>query len=644
MAASPPDETTMNNRKALKERGRRSLKKHYAIFVAACLIAAFFGAEFTSSLDFSSAQKREEDVQQFERNLQGDFSPSVKTDVGGATWEDVLRTIAENNTEAGRKMTEQIEADEIQNAAEGNPMFGRTRGVLSGVVNQLSSGSILVTLVAAIASITGSESLGLILLILLGALGAFAFWFLITNVFQVVVRRIFLEGLIYDRVTSQRFIFLLRIKKWLKASRIMFVKYIFYSLWSLTVIGIAIKRYSYYLVPYIVAENPDMTAKQAITLSRNMMDGHKLECFVFELTFVGWQILGIFTLGLSNIFYTNPYKIASFTNYYADLRKEALQKQIPGSELLRDTYLYEKADNALIQAKYGDVIQVMDDPQQTQEKLTGWRGVLADNFGLLLFRREQERAYERHRAEYVRIHEMIDDVQGTAYPVRLYPIPEEERRKLVQSLNYMRHYSAWSLIAIFLSMSFFGWLWEVGMHLVTNGEFVNRGALHGPWLPIYGTGAVLILMILNRLRQNPALLFAATVVLCGFLEYTTSLVMEIATGGTKWWDYSGYYLNLDGRICAEGLLVFGIGGLAITYVLAPIIDDLLAKINERRVITVCSILMVLFAGDAIYSQFHPNAGKGVTDIEANADVSEYCKNTSATFHSQHRDPHSALFS
>ena len=98
----------MNTRNALKERGRRSLKKHYAIFVVACLIAAFFGSEFTSSLDFSSAQKREEDVQQFERNLQGDFSPSVKTDVGGATWEDVLRTIAENNTEAGRKMTEQI--------------------------------------------------------------------------------------------------------------------------------------------------------------------------------------------------------------------------------------------------------------------------------------------------------------------------------------------------------------------------------------------------------------------------------------------------------------------------------------------------------------------------------------------------------
>ena len=608
----------MNIRKRLKEQGRRSLKKHYAIFVAACLIAAFLGSEFTSSLDFSSAQKREEDIRQFENNLQGDFSSDIKTEVSGVSWEDVLRTIAENGTETGREMTRQIEGDEIRDAADGNPMFGRTRGVLSGVVNQLSSGSIIVTMVAAIASITGSENLGILILILLGALGAFAFWFLITNVFPVVIRKVFLEGMIYDRVTPQRFAFLLRIKKWLKASWIMFVKYVFYSLWSLTVIGIAVKRYSYYLVPYIAAENPDMTARQAITLSRKMMDGHKWECFVFELTFLGWQILGILTLGLFNIFYTNPYKIASFTGYYAQLRAEAQKNHIPGAELLHDTFLYEKADAALIASKYQDVIRVMESPVEEQTKLTGWRGFLADNFGLLLLRRQQERLYERRQAEYMRIHDMIDDVQRTAYPVRLYPIPETERRKLVQSLNYMRHYSVWSLITIFLSMSLFGWLWEVGMHLVTNGEFVNRGALHGPWLPIYGTGAVLILTVLNRFRKNPALLFGMTVILCGFLEYMTSLVMELTTGGTKWWDYSGYYLNLNGRICAEGLLVFGIGGLAITYILAPIIDNLLEKANERRIIAVCSVLMLVFAADAIYSHFHPNSGKGVTDIAQDA--------------------------
>ena len=607
---------TMKTRKQMKRLGRESLKKHYVIFVAACLIAAFLASEFTGSLNFFTAQNYEASYEQVQSDLNGDGTFTIKTKVDSIGWGDVIRIIVEDNVQAGKEMSQEIRRNAIDDSENGNPMFGRTRGVLSNIVNQVSSGSIIVTAAAAIGSITGSDNLGILILIIIGALGMFAFWFLIQNTFPVVIRRVFLEGMIYDRVTTQRFVFLLRVKKWLKASWIMFVKYIYYTLWCLTLVGIAVKHYSYFLVPYIAAENPDMTARQAITLSRKMMKGHKWECFVFELSFLGWEALGALTMGIFNILYTNPYKIAAFTRYYAKLREEAIEKGIPGAELLYDNYLYEKAESYVIAAKYPDVVKVMEQPEDTVEKLTGWRGFLARNFGVLLLRREQERAYERHQADYVRVHSMIDDVQKEAYPVRLYPIPEEERRKLVQSLNYMRHYSIWSLITIFLSMSVFGWLWEVGMHLVSYGEFVNRGALHGPWLPIYGTGAVLILTVLNRFRRNPALEFGATIVLCGFLEYMTSLVMEIATGGTKWWDYSGYYLNLNGRICAEGLLVFGIGGLAIVYAIAPMIDDLVSRFNEKKVMAVCTVLMVLFLADVIYSQIHPNTGKGVTDIEA----------------------------
>ncbi|HJB47427.1 MAG TPA: DUF975 family protein [Candidatus Mediterraneibacter surreyensis] len=606
----------MKTRKQMKRLGRESLKKHYVIFVAACLIAAFLASEFTGSLNFFTAQNYEASYEQMQSDLNGDGTFTIKTKVDSIGWGDVIRIIVEDNVQAGKEMSQEIRQNAIDDSENGNPMFGRTRGVLSNIVNQVSSGSIIVTAAAAIGSITGSDNLGILILIIIGALGMFAFWFLIQNTFPVVIRRVFLEGMIYDRVTTQRFVFLLRVKKWLKASWIMFVKYIYYTLWCLTLVGIAVKHYSYFLVPYIAAENPDMTARQAITLSRKMMKGHKWECFVFELSFLGWEALGALTMGIFNILYTNPYKIAAFTRYYAKLREEAIEKGIPGAELLYDNYLYEKAESYVIAAKYPDVIKVMEQPEDTVEKLTGWRGFLARNFGVLLLRREQERAYERHQADYVRVHSMIDDVQKEAYPVRLYPIPEEERRKLVRSLNYMRHYSIWSLITIFLSMSVFGWLWEVGMHLVSYGEFVNRGALHGPWLPIYGTGAVLILTVLNRFRRNPALEFGATIVLCGFLEYMTSLVMEIATGGTKWWDYSGYYLNLNGRICAEGLLVFGIGGLAIVYAIAPMIDNLVSRFNEKKVMAVCTVLMVLFLADVIYSQIHPNTGKGVTDIEA----------------------------
>lgn len=604
------------SRKQMKKQGKQSLKKHYFIFVAACLIAAFLSAEFRSSLNFSSARSYEQTFEQIENDISGDSGITVKANMRSIGWEDVLRIIAEDNTQAGKEMADQIKENAIEHADKGNPAFGRTRGVLSGIVNQVTSGSIIVTAVAAIASVTGSKNVGVMILIVLGALLMFGFWFLIQNTFPVVVRRVFLEGLLYKRVTAQRFMFLLRIKKWLKASRTMFVKYIFYSLWCLTIVGIAVKHYSYYLVPYIVAENPDLTARQAITLSRRMMKGHKWECFIFELSFLGWEVLGMLTMGVFSVFFTNPYKTAAFTQYYAVLRAEAKSKNIPDAELLYDTYLYEKPDERLLREKYADVIYVVENAPKEDDGLSGWRGLLARNFGVILLRREEDREYERRQAEIVRVYELIDDTQGEAYPVRFYPIPEENRRKFVESLNYMRHYSVWSLVVLFLGLSFLGWLWEVGMHLVSYGTFVNRGALHGPWLPIYGTGSVLILTLLYRFRKNPAMEFTATIVVCGFLEYMTSLIMEIATGGLKWWDYSGYFLNLNGRICAEGLLVFGIGGLAITYAIAPMADNLVSRVDEKRLKAVCIALMAVFFVDVVYSQIHPNAGTGVTDINA----------------------------
>ena len=149
----------------------------------------------------------------------------------------------------------------------------------------------------------------------------------------------------------------------------------------------------------------------------------------------------------------------------------------------------------------------MENPDGEEEKLSGWRGFLADNFGILLMRRSQERSYEKHQAEYVRLRSMIDDVQGLAYPVRLYPIPEEERRKLVQSLNYMRHYSVWSLMAVFLTLSVFGWLWEVGMHRVSLWRICQPGRAARSLASHLRYRAVLILTMLYRFRGRPVLEF-----------------------------------------------------------------------------------------------------------------------------------------
>ena len=113
--------------------------------------------------------------------------------------------------------------------------------------------------------------------------------------------------------------------------------------------------------------------------------------------------------------------------------------------------------------------------------------------------------------------------------------------------------------------------------------------------------------------------FIAIIILCGILEYLTSWVLEITHDGAKWWDYTGYYLNLNGRICAEGLLVFGIGGMAFVYVLAPVVDNFIEQIRLKILMPVCAVLVVIFSVDAVYSGIHPNTGVGVTE-DAPAEV------------------------
>lgn len=150
------------------------------------------------------------------------------------------------------------------------------------------------------------------------------------------------------------------------------------------------------------------------------------------------------------------------------------------------------------------------------------------------------------------------------------------------------------------------------MHLLNDGVFVNRGIMHGPWLPIYGAGGVLVLILLNKFRDKPALEFISIIIICGIVEYFTSYYLEIAHNGEKWWDYSGYFLNLNGRICAEGLLVFGLGGMAAVYAIAPALDNLIKQINAKLVITISIILVTVFTLDNIYSSKHPNMGDGIT--------------------------------
>ena len=111
-------------------------------------------------------------------------------------------------------------------------------------------------------------------------------------------------------------------------------------------------------------------------------------------------------------------------------------------------------------------------------------------------------------------------------------------------------------------------------------------------------------------------------VICGIVEYSSSWYLEKANG-MRWWDYSGYLLNLNGRICLEGLLVFAIGGTIFIYIIAPINDALLNKIPKKGRIGALVVLLALFGVDSAYSHFVPNSGKGITDYNSTGALLDY---------------------
>lgn len=565
----------MKKRKELKACAKQVLKKHYWLLLVVCLIGAVWGTEYSS--------------------------------VGVVWYKSPAQTMMES------------EGSFLLQKAEDSQMLGRTRGVLAMAVNQLTSGTFVEKIRMGIGSILGSQSMAANLMIVLSMLFYLFIQIYIQAVYVVITRRIFLEARIYEKVGFQKFLFLMRVRRWTKTAWNMLVLTVYQILWDLTIIGGIIKHYSYFMVPYILAENPDLGGKEAINLSRRMMKGHKWECFKLEFSFLPWDLLGIVTFGFLDVLFTNPYQTASFGEYYACVRQMAKEKGIPGSEKLNDRCLFEKPSQEELDEAYADVLVQVYEPVPEAE-FHGMQGFLSRWFGVVLTNSGEETAYEQAQAEKAKLMKWREVLEGNAYPGRLFPIKNMEKRENLETIRYARNYSVASLILLFFSCSFIGWIWEVSLHLIKDGTFVNRGVLHGPWLPIYGTGSVLILVFLKRFRYHPVLEFVMAVVLCGCVEYFTSWYLEVVNGG-KWWDYTGYFLNLHGRICAEGLLVFGLGGMAIVYVLAPLLDNLFRKINRRALLPLCLTLLICYTADQVYSSQNPNTGKGITDYDSLPPVS-----------------------
>ena len=324
----------------------------------------------------------------------------------------------------------------------------------------------------------------------------------------------------------------------------------------LTIVGIFVKYYSYYLVPYILAENPDIGTLEAISLSRKMMVGHKWQCFVFELSFLGWDLLGLVTLGITDLLFASPYKVASFCEYYVELRHLAKAQEVENAWKLNDVYLYQTASPQDIAFAYGDVLKILKRPVEDLSEFTGFRGFLMRWLLVFCLCIQKEKGLMKRGRQGFR------ELPRCGRPPTERFIPPgcflfRNGREYGSSRCGIFATIPW--LPLFLCFLFFPCLDGCGKSAsiwsITACLSIEV-FLHGPWLPIYGSGAVLILVLLKRLRAHPVKEFFAILFLCGFVEYMTSWVLEGLTGGKRWWDYTGYFLNLHGSDLRRGTSCF----------------------------------------------------------------------------------------
>ena len=151
--------------------------------------------------------------------------------------------------------------------------------------------------------------------------------------------------------------------------------------------------------------------------------------------------------------------------------------------------------------------------------------------------------------------------------------------------------SSWFLF--FFLYSVVGYIAEIIVVSINSKKIVlNRGFLIGPYLPIYGFGSLIMLIFLRRYEEDPIVLFVMGAFFCTALEYFTSLIME-KIFKLRWWDYSDKKFNINGRVCLDNALLFGIAGILVVKVIHPLLEDLIYLLPSGLTIGLAIFLFIV---------------------------------------------------
>lgn len=160
----------------------------------------------------------------------------------------------------------------------------------------------------------------------------------------------------------------------------------------------------------------------------------------------------------------------------------------------------------------------------------------------------------------------------------------------------MIHYNTTQWLFFFYFYCFLGWCFESTWVSLRSKKFINRGFLRGPFLPLYGCGAIMMLVVSMPFRDNIILTYFAGCVGATTLEYVTGIIME-ALFGVRYWDYSDRKFNFQGRICLRSTIVWGFFTITMTNIGHRPVEQLVLSIPSRPLYYVTLLLTVYIAAD-----------------------------------------------
>lgn len=184
---------------------------------------------------------------------------------------------------------------------------------------------------------------------------------------------------------------------------------------------------------------------------------------------------------------------------------------------------------------------------------------------------------------------------------------------LDNKLNLKKYQRIGVLLLIVVLAGFIGWVWEFIMTEIEGGfqGLYIKGGNFLPWMNIYAYGAIIIMIVSYTFKRYPWVVFVLSAIFCGLLEWFAGWVVYTWGNGTRYWDYSNAWFgigNINGFVCPASAFVFGLGALALKYVLLPACIELSLKMSKRAFLTLTITLFTLVVVDDVTNLTLKNLG------------------------------------